>query len=262
MLFLSAGVLGSISSSGQAQTDHDELGLRVEAVVIKVPNLSRAKDFYVGVLGFAGDTADERTFVISTNSYKIILEQTPEAAVYEVAGIGKVNIAVQVNDLDSAYKRLKNSGVRFISEEPRKEGVGFAYKILDPFGNHLSVIRLDGQNSIAARQPWAYNCGLFVEDIGKETELMTSLGFRALTEKFLPMDNPLFYNDGQFAFVLHRNRPEYRHIENQNLSLVFKGNVGSSKKMLGRRKIVFTQRAGQIFFANTSRCPLQIHPGR
>ncbi len=256
--FLAIWVFASILSSAQPNPGEKAPILQVEAVVIKVPNLAKAKDFYLGVLGFNVDKANSSSIVLSTNSYKIILEKVAAASVHVNAGIGKVNIALQVNDLDSAYRRLKDFAVRFVNEEPRKEGVGFAYKILDPFGNHLSIIRLEGENAVKVPQPWIYNCGLFVEDIDRETELMTALGFKALTAKYLPMDNPLFYDDGKFAFVLHRNRPEYNSIENNNVSLVFKGNVEYSKEILRKIKTKYNERKGSIFFSTTSRCPVQI----
>lgn len=201
----------------------DSFTLKVHAIKILVPDMSKALSFYKDVLGFHVSMKDKKNAVIYTNQYTIILSETKEAKYFSPPGIGNVNIALQVHNLDSTYTYLKSKNVLFVSEEKRKEGVGYAYKIYDPFGNHISLLQHTVSPTENFKEPFIYNCGLFVPDLESETVFFTgNLGFVVITKKYLPYDMPIFYANQEFAFVLHLYRKEYPHVFNTNLRIVFK----------------------------------------
>lgn len=115
-----------------------------------------------------------------------------------------LSFTLQVNDLDEAINRLKASGVPFAESERRTEGVGFAISIRDPFGRRISLMHQTIRKVEPFTEPRLYNFGYRVPDMQAARDFYSgTLGFVALTERYLPRDLPLRDTAGNFAFMLH-----------------------------------------------------------
>ena len=111
---------------------------------------------------------------------------------------------LQVNDLDQAIRRLKALGVEFAETEKRKEGVGDAISIRDPFGRPISMMHQTVVKVEPFKEPRVYNFGFLVPDMGVGRDFYANkLGFVVRSEKYLPLDLPLGHRDKTFAFMLH-----------------------------------------------------------
>lgn len=206
---------------------------RMELVGIKilVPDLKKAKDFYLGVLKFEveQESTDAKLVVLKTGGYKIMLNESKEAKTITETGYSHVSIALRVNDLDKTIEHLKANNVRLIKDEKRKEGVGYSIQALDPFGNKISLMEITVGEKKEVKEPQIYNCGLYVSDI--KTALSTyrdQLGFVEMTQRYMPDDMPLLYEDKKFAFMLHQRRTDMPFIDTPNMRLVFKLAAGES----------------------------------
>jgi hypothetical protein len=66
-------------------------------------------------------------------------------------------LTLQVNDLGQSIAKLKSGGVRFAEAEPRKEAVGNAIFILDPFGRRISLMHQTIVKAPTFKEPRIYN---------------------------------------------------------------------------------------------------------
>jgi catechol 2,3-dioxygenase-like lactoylglutathione lyase family enzyme len=201
LLFTSPAIAGAGASQSMPGP-----ALRVIALRINVTDMDTALGFYGGKLGF--EVADRRQFprrvVLKTDdNFQLIL--------YKVARLRKmadkdteVGFTIQVNDLDTAIANMKSKGVPFAETVPRKEGVGNAISILDPFGRRISMMHQTIAKVEPFKEPRIYNFGVLVPDMIAAREFYHDvLGFVIRSENYLPLDLPLGYTDNTFAFMLH-----------------------------------------------------------
>src|SRR5437868_2401436 len=87
---------------------------------------------------------------------------------------------------------------------PRKEGVGNAIFILDPFGRKISLMHQTIVKVAPFKEPRVYNFGVLLPDMNAGRDFYArKLGFVVRSEKYLPLDLPLGHTDNTFAFMLH-----------------------------------------------------------
>jgi catechol 2,3-dioxygenase-like lactoylglutathione lyase family enzyme len=186
--------------------DSPGASLRVLALRVNVSDMNKALGFYTGKLGF--EVADRsqypRRVVLKTDdNFQLILNKV--ARLRKVGNKDtEVSFTLQVNDLDMAIVKMKSKGVPFAETAPRKEGVGNAISILDPFGRQISMMHQTVVKVEPFKEPRIYNFGVLVPDmIAARKFYHDVLGFVIRSENYLPLDLPLGYSDNTFAFMLH-----------------------------------------------------------
>lgn len=235
---------------------HKQFSMKLYGVKIKVSNLETALKFYNEILGFQIDQSYkvENEIQLYTNSYKIILQEDTSMKQVSNQSLPSVSMCMAVKNIDSSFHALKSKGVKFFSDEKRKEGVGFSMKIFDPFGNCISIMQLTYPNAPEITEPFIYNCGYYVASMDKARKFYSeTLGFTELSEHYLPSDMPLGYADKNFVFMLHQNRPEFNHTLTPNMKLVFAvADFASLKQLLEKGKIKFTEATNTITITDSN----------
>jgi catechol 2,3-dioxygenase-like lactoylglutathione lyase family enzyme len=209
--------LTSAAERTTAQTPGAQPLLRTRALKINVDDMEKALSFYAGKLGFeVADRAEyPRRVVLKTDDrVKLILSKVGRL---QKAGPSdtQVGLTLQVNDLDEAIRRMKSAGVEFAESERRKEGVGYAISIRDPFGRRISLMHQTVVKVEPFKEPKLYNFGFLIPDMAAARDFYSNrLGFVVRSEKYLPLDLPLGHADNSFGFMLHY-RPGVRSINSE-----------------------------------------------
>lgn len=207
----------AVATGAQQARLPEKISLHVAALKINVDDMDRALSFYHDKLGFA--VADRREYpqqvVLQTDdSFKLILNKV--ARLQKVSSTEtQVGLTLQVNDLGQAIERMKSLNVEFAETKPRKEAVGNAIFIFDPFGRKISLMHQTIVKVEPFKEPRVYNFGLLIPDMAVGRDFYANkLGFVVRSEKYLPLDLPLGYDDNTFAFMLHY-RPGVTSIKNE-----------------------------------------------
>jgi predicted enzyme related to lactoylglutathione lyase len=203
VIILLACVLLPIAASATAE---ENPVIRTHAVKINVDDMDKAISFYCDKLGFEIESREnypQQVFLKTNDRIKLIINRVKKlqkpAAEDTAAGF-----TLQVNDLDQAIARMKSMGVEFAETEKRKEGVGYAISIRDPFGRSLSMMHQTIVKVEPFKEPRIYNFGYKVPDMTVARDFYSKrLGFIERSEKYLPLDMPLGHSDKSFAFMLH-----------------------------------------------------------
>lgn len=184
--------------------------IMTHALKINVDDMSRALDFYVTKLGFdiaSRSEFPEKVLLQTDDRISLILNRVDKLQKTQ-ASDSQVVLTLQVNDLDAAIARMKSLGVEIAEPQPRKEGVGNAIYIRDPFGRKISLMHHTIVKVEPFKEPRIYNFGVLVPDMNAGRDFYASkLGFVVRSEKYLPLDLPLGHRDKSFGFMLHY-RPE------------------------------------------------------
>lgn len=180
--------------------------IRTRALKINVDDMEKAVSFYCDKLGFQiEDRKDYPKQVILKTGERIQLilnkvEKLRKAGATDT----QVGLTLQVNDLDQAIIRMKAAGVEFADNERRKEGVGYAISIRDPFGRRISLMHQTIVKVEPFKEPRIYNFGLLIPDMKVARDFYgDKLGFVVRSERYLPLDLPLGHRDNSFGFMLH-----------------------------------------------------------
>lgn len=187
-------------------TTQTALALNTYGIKLNVDDMDKALSFYCDKLGF--EVKDRKNY-----PQEVALE-TGEQTQIILARVDKlrdtkptdtrVSFTLQVNDLDQAIEHMKEKGVPLAEQERRKEGVGYAITILDPFGRRISLMHQTIVKVDPFKEPKIYNYGFTVPDMDKAREFYSKkLGFIELTDRYLPRDMPLGNRDKSFGFMLH-----------------------------------------------------------
>jgi catechol 2,3-dioxygenase-like lactoylglutathione lyase family enzyme len=213
LLFLSVFIIVfSIGSTVQAQARkslaNDEHGLlRTYGIRLNVDDIAKAKAFYVGKLGFEIDAEksnSEEVVLKTEGQIRLILKKVSRLRKMSETDT-RISFTLQVNDLDDAIKRMRAAGVEFAENTPRKEGVGNAIYIHDPFGRKISLMHQTIVKVEPFKEPKIYNFGFYIPNMEAARDFYgKKLGFVERTDRFLPLDMPLGHADGTFGFMLHQ----------------------------------------------------------
>ncbi|HEX8920305.1 MAG TPA: VOC family protein, partial [Pyrinomonadaceae bacterium] len=208
LLLISAGSFVNNSSLGEAKPGGEETEslIRTHGVKINVDDMEKALSFYSGKLGFeVEDRSGYPNYVVlkSGDREKLILNR-----VKKLKALGRtdtqLSFTLQVNDLDQTIERMKALGVEFGEKERRKEAVGLAIFIKDPFGRLISLMHQTIVKVEPFKEPKIYNFGFLIPDMQAGRDFYgNKLGFVVRSERYLPLDLPLGHKDKSFAFMLH-----------------------------------------------------------
>ena len=218
-------------------------------VKINVTDMDKAIDFYVDKLGFSiasGNKKPAMVFLSVQADRSIVVLNLVRNLLPEGANESRAEFTLQVNDLDSAVEKLKKKGIDFGNAVKRKEGVGYAIFCKDPFNTSISLMH---QTIVAVPhfpEPQIYNYGLLIPDMNAGRDFYKQLGFIEKTERYLPLDMPLYNPDGSFAFMLHYREKVEPVIQNsagnEHIVLLFKtDDLGKTIKRL-KGKVQFIQK--------------------
>jgi predicted enzyme related to lactoylglutathione lyase len=186
----------------------------------------------------------------SDDSTKLILNRVKKLARSSQTDTN-LSFTLQVNNLDEAISRMRSLGVEFGETAIRKEGVGNAIFIKDPFGRLISLMHQTIVKVEPFKEPKLYNFGFLVPDMGAARDFYSKkLGFVVLSEKYLPKDLPLGHIDKSFAFMLHY-RPGVKAVKTSDTgsapfnTLVFQAeNLEAAAKVLRERGVnILSKRA-------------------
>jgi predicted enzyme related to lactoylglutathione lyase len=199
---------GTASAAPKADETKAEgpIVIRTHGVKINVDDMDKALSFYCDKLGFEVEDRrhyPQQVFLKTGDRVKLILNAVKKLRRSDPEDT-KVSVTLQVNDLDQSIARMKSLGVEFAENEKRKEGVGFAISIRDPFGRSISLMHQTIVKVEPFKEPKLYNFGYGIPDMNEAREFYCNkLGFVARSEKYLPLDLPLGHQDKTFAFMLH-----------------------------------------------------------
>jgi catechol 2,3-dioxygenase-like lactoylglutathione lyase family enzyme len=187
---------------------------RHHGVLIRVPDLDRARQFYVDLLGFEAERLSD-TMLRLPDPTPIYLEQVAQPLRPPAEDEARAAIAFQARDIRVTAARLRERGVTFLSEEPIRVGVGLAMRFRDPFGNIHALLEQTAAPVPPFEEPEVYNSGFKIPDADTAAlrDLFAGLGIMVRTERYYPPSLPLGHRDGSFAFMLHENEqgePEVR----------------------------------------------------
>jgi len=222
--------------------------IRTYGVKINVSELDKGVNFYCNTLGFGEESRTTHDVFLKTNDKtKLVIHKVtnllPEGNTEARAGL-----TFQVNDLDKTIASLKSKGIDFGAETKRKEGVGYAIYLNDPFGTKISLMHHTITKVDPFNEPQIYNYGFKVPDMTKATQFYaTVLGFVERSKNYLPYDMPLDNADGSFGFMLHfregteairHNSPDSEHL----VILFSTPNMESAISQLGKSGVQFLQK--------------------
>ena len=223
--------------------------IRSFGVKINVTDMATAIDFYVDKLGFtiiSGDKTSARVFLSTATGKSEVILNRVRNLLPEMPGEARASFTLQVNDLDSAIANLKSKGVDFGDAVKRKEGVGYAIYCKDPFSTSISLMHQTIVTVPSFREPKIYNYGLLIPDMNAGRNFYKQLGFIEKTERYLPLDMPLYNADSSFAFMLHyRERVEpvmQNSADNEHIVLVFTTSDLRQAKQMLEGKVRFIQK--------------------
>ncbi len=221
--------------------------VRAHGVRLNVLDMKAAVDFYSAKLGFqikSGGAATLDVDLVVDAGHRLTLHQVsnlPPPSSTEA----RASLTLQVRDLDASLFRLRSAGVPLGEVIKRKEGVGIAATIHDPFGTPLSLMQQTVTPIEEFTEPAIYNFGFYVPDMARARDFYEAIfGFVARSERYLPFDLPLGHADKSFAFMLHvRDGVEamrYKSIDDERVVILFEASdLARTVERLKAKGVVF-----------------------
>ena len=216
-------------------------------VKINVTDLKAGVEFYCDKLGFTIESATDQVVYLKTGqSNKLMLNEVKLIAPGGEQD-ARAGLSLQVNHLDSTIQRLKARGLSFGSEQIRREAVGDAVYVTDPFGTRISLMHQTIVSVPHFDEPRIYNFGFRIPDMARaRTFYCDGFGFVVRSEKYLPLDLPLGHTDGTFAFMLHFRegvKPiRFNMTDNERVVILFQtDNLERAMKVLKEKGVMFQQ---------------------
>jgi predicted enzyme related to lactoylglutathione lyase len=207
-----------------------QLPLKIYGVQINVTDMKKALAFYADVLGFeiGKSTPDSNRVWLRPKTGSDILFLNKVSYLLPINDKeARPSLTLQVNHLDSAIMTLKSKGINIDKSAKRKEGVGYAIYLEDPFGTRISLMHETVVQNPHFSEPAIYNYGFYIPDMTIARKFFTNqLGFVSLSEKYLPLDLPLGNADKSFAFMLHTREGveaiHYNSPDNEHIVILFR----------------------------------------
>ena len=121
-------------------------------VILYVPNAKEAIPFYKDKLGMTvkvEDDHDEGWVELESGATTLALHSSNEVPKEKRAAMP--HIVFQVENIQEAYKQLKERGVKF-TQEPKEvcatpDSIGYSADFEDPYGNALSIYGMEPKKS-------------------------------------------------------------------------------------------------------------------
>lgn len=228
----------------------DSVIYRASGVKINVLDMEKAINFYCFKLGFQlekGDKTSTIVFLKTGDHNRLILNRVNNLAPQGEKDI-RATLTLQVNHIDSTIMRLKALDVEFAEIRKRKEGVGDAMTIVDPFQNRISLMHQTIVKVEPFTEPRIYNYGFYIPDMDTLKKFYSEIfGFKIRSEKYLPLDLPLGHNDKSFGFMLHYREGvqelQFNTADDQRIVILFSvNNLESAISKLSKRGVIFQQK--------------------
>lgn len=115
----------------------------IEHIGIKVKDAEASAEFYCKNLGFeiSGRHINERVKIVFIKSENGVVELVQNLNVYEERTAGIVDhIAFRVYNIDKAIDRIREAGVKFISDKPMDFGKDKIFFFEGPDGEKLEFV--------------------------------------------------------------------------------------------------------------------------
>jgi lactoylglutathione lyase len=110
---------------------------QVCVLTIKVSDMDKGVAFYTETLDFkVRKKYGENIISLEHNGLPLILEKAEDNALPS----STVLLAIQSNDIQKDFQRLKSSGVKVISNKPMPCPPGYYFIIEDSSGNQLEIV--------------------------------------------------------------------------------------------------------------------------
>lgn len=201
---------GSDTRRVAAEASEPGLIIRTHGVKINVDDMDKALAFYGDKLGFEIENRQgypREVFLKTGGRIKLSLRAVSKLQSFAPADT-RVSLTLQVNDLDEAIARMKARGAEFAEAEKRKEGVGYAISIQDPFGHRISLMHQTIVKVEPFKEPRIYNFGFYIPNMDEGRDFYSKkLGFIEQTTKYLPGDMPLIHQDKGLGYFMLHSRP-------------------------------------------------------
>ena len=181
--------------------------LRYHGLLIRVPDLSVALEFYCDTFGY-GFTRSSATLVRLSDPLPFYLEAV-SARSGPAKDQARAGAAFFVRDIHVAIERLDALGVPLLVGRGQEASGGFVTCFLDPFGNVHTIIQPVPMPE-GFSEPRIYNTGLKLPMGSMPTARQIYgdvLGFVIATERYYPPSLPMEHRDGSFAFMIHDKQP-------------------------------------------------------
>ncbi|HSU27911.1 MAG TPA: VOC family protein [Chitinophagaceae bacterium] len=224
--------------------------IRAYGIKVNVTDMKKALEFYHDKLGFgveSGNPSADIVFLKESEGKERVVLNLVNNLLPERIQDNTATFTLQVNDLDSTITALKNKGLDFGNYQRRKEGVGYAIFIDDPFRTRVSLMHQTIVKTPWFKEPLIYNFGFLIPDMNKAREFYCDkLGFVARSEKYLPLDLPLGHADKSFAFMLHYREGveavHYNSANDEHAVVLFRTNdLAAAIKDLKAKGVKFVQ---------------------
>ena len=114
----------------------------IEHAAIAASNVEALADWYVSVLGFTINYRSASAIFVraSDGSMIEIIHAAEDRGPQTMKTQGLRHLALAVSDFDSAYARLRDTGVSFVSEPQESKGNKVVF-FTDPEGNYLHLLQ-------------------------------------------------------------------------------------------------------------------------
>jgi predicted enzyme related to lactoylglutathione lyase len=181
--------------------------LRYHGLLIRVPDLAVALEFYCSALGYAF-TQSSATFVQLSDPAPLYLEEV-SARSGPANDQARSGAAFFVHDIRAAIERLGRLGVPLLVGSAQEAACGFVTCFLDPFGNVHTIIQ-PVPTPEGFSEPRVYNTALKLPmgSMPAARQIYGDmLGFAIATERHYPPSLPIVHRDGSFAFMIHDKQP-------------------------------------------------------
>ncbi len=229
MLILITGNLFLTFSSFYKVTTLGIPVFRTYGVKINVTDLDKAVDFYCVKLGFEMESRTDDIISLKTGQPNKLFLNKVRLLAPSGQWDSRAVLTLQVNHLDSTIRKLKSQGLVVAEDQIRREAVGDAVYLTDPFGNTISIMH---QTIVAVphfTEPRIYNFGFFIPDMSKARSFYCdNFGFVVRSENYLPLDLPLGHTDKAFAYMLHFregvNPIRFNTTDNERFVIMFQTN--------------------------------------
>lgn len=216
---------------------------------INTTDMTKSIDFYTNVLGFkmASKSNSQDVMQLKADGSEIIYLQHVNNLIAATSKDSQANLALQVMNIDSAIHKMKQLSVPMDGTK-RREGVGYAITIYDPSGAGISLLQQTIGKGEIFEEPKIYNYGFRVADMEKARNFYCNvLNFQPLTERYLPLDLPLTWEDKSNYFMIHMRESieniKYNSADDENVVVLFKcKNLASTIDTLKKRGVIFVQK--------------------
>ncbi len=194
------------SPTSRANEDESEalesFSPHVWALELAVPDPEAAARAYVRALGFTieREAPSGAWAIVKHNRARIVLRRSTRSVA--PAGTARMYLNLRVGSLPSALESVREAGFGVPSPTPKDNAIGQTIRVLDPGGNPLNLINVEGDDMRHDDMPAVFNIGLRVLDMPAAEQFFTTLNFGIFSRDYLP-ETLVLERHGAIPLVLH-----------------------------------------------------------